>query len=897
MIYTETFPIAFKPLAHPEAVVTGPGVRFTVLTSRLIRLEYSPDDRFEDRPSQLFWYRNQPVPSFYVRRAPGEIELGTEYLALRYAVSDQGFAADTLSVELKETGRTWRYGDPDLGNLGGTARTLDETDGVVPLEPGLLSRDGWVVVDDSARLVFDQSGWLVPRQTAPGTLDLYFLGYGNDYAQTLRDYCRVAGQVPMVPRWILGNWWSRYWAYTADQLLDLMHDFQAHEIPLSVCIVDMDWHITETGNTSSGWTGYTWNRTLFPDPPAFIQALHDLGLKTSLNVHPAAGVHPHEEAYAAMAQRLGVDSEAEAPIPFDIADPDFARAYFELLHHPLEDQGVDFWWVDWQQGTRSTVQGLDPLWWLNHLHYYDLGRTGKKRPFIFSRWGGLGNHRYPIGFSGDTVVSWESLALQPAFTAKAANVAYGWWSHDIGGHMGGVEDPELYARWVQFGVLSPVFRLHCTNNPFHERRPWGYHAETLRVTRQAMQFRHALIPYLYTMAWRHHRTSRAPVQPMYHSYPSAEEAYHCPDQYTFGSELIAAPFVAPADPDTRLSRQVVWFPPGTWFDFFSGVPYDGDGWYALYGELADIPLFARAGAIIPLAPRTGWGGVETPPALEIHLFPGSNRRFELYEDDGLKAFSLIPMTQTWLEEGGLRFDIDPAKGAAGHLPAERAITLLFKNLLLPERTLVSLNGRQRTAQIDYDPVTATLSLSGLSLAPSDRLSVTLIPGDGSLLARRDNRVDAVGKLLRHGKLDSWVKQVLDQELVDILEHPGRLAAYQLAFREGVIRALVEIVSRSGSHQTLDRLIMWNNADADAITYRLSAIGLDDRPRLRQGPLPRFAVVLPGDEHLVLRGQETGDEERYRSDSWQLLISHLGMAPVRTGPAGGRLSRRILGGSD
>ena len=199
----------------------------------------------------------------------------------------------------------------------------------------------------------------------------------------------------------------------------------------------MDWHITKTGNDSSGWTGYTWNRDLFPDPAGFIAWLHQHGLKTALNLHPADGVYPHEEQYAAMAKALDVDPATERPIDFNLSDPAFARAYFEILHHPLEAQGVDFWWLDWQQGTRSRLAGLDPLMWLNHLHFYDLARDGSKRPFIFSRWCGLGNHRYPIGFSGDTVVTWESLAFQPYFTATAANVGYGWWSHDIGGHMGG----------------------------------------------------------------------------------------------------------------------------------------------------------------------------------------------------------------------------------------------------------------------------------------------------------------------------------------------------------------------------------------------------------------------------------------------------------------------------
>src|SRR5690606_29482521 len=124
------------------------------------------------------------------------------------------------------------------------------------------------------------------------------------------------------------------------------------------------------------------------------------------------------------------------------------------------------------------------------------------RTFIFSRWGGLGNHRYPIGFSGDTHVTWRSLAYQPYFTATAANVGYGWWSHDIGGHTFGIEEPELYLRWVQYGVFSPIFRLHSTKNHFHERLPWKYDAEIGRLASDMLRLRHQLIPYLYSMSWK-----------------------------------------------------------------------------------------------------------------------------------------------------------------------------------------------------------------------------------------------------------------------------------------------------------------------------------------------------------------------------------------------------------
>jgi alpha-glucosidase (family GH31 glycosyl hydrolase) len=150
---------------------------------------------------------------------------------------------------------------------------------------------------------------------------------------------------------------------------------------------------------------------------------------------------------------MGIDPASEQPIEFDVADSHFMQAYFEYLHYPKEEQGIDFWWMDWQQGEHSKLQGLDPLYWLNHLHFYDQAKQGKKRPFIFSRWGGLGNHRYPIGFSGDTVITWDSLSFQPYFTSTASNVAYGWWSHDIGGHFMGM------GRWRIVYALGAVWGI------------------------------------------------------------------------------------------------------------------------------------------------------------------------------------------------------------------------------------------------------------------------------------------------------------------------------------------------------------------------------------------------------------------------------------------------------
>ena len=792
------FQIPFQPVAQPEAVVHAPHVRFTVLTSRLLRLEYSPIDRFEDRPSQVFWYRQHPAPKFDVERSADRLAITTEQLRLVFRFSEQGFVRQTLSIEVKATGAVWKYGDEDRWeNLHGTTRTLDGVNGAAQLEPGLMSRSGWSVVEDSRNLVFNEQGWLEARPDA-GIRDLYFFGYGHDYKQCLRDFCKVAGRVPLIPRYSLGNWWSRYWNYSQQELIELMTAFKEQAIPLSVCIVDMDWHVTQTGNDSSGWTGYTFNRDLFPDPTGFNAWLHQQGLRTALNLHPADGVHPHEEQYAAMARAMNIDPASEQPVDFDIADPKFMQAYFEILHHPYEKMGVDFWWLDWQQGTRSKLAELDPLLGLNHFHFYDLGRDGSKRSFIFSRWFGLGNHRYPIGFSGDTVVSWESLAFQPYFTATAANVAYGWWSHDIGGHMHGTEDNELYARWVQFGAFSPILRLHSTNNPYQDRRPWVRDETTLRVIRAALQLRHQLIPYLYTMAWRNHVEDMPLITPMYYDYPETEDAYRCPNQYTYGTELIAAPFTTPLDPDTRLSRQPIWLPPGDWFGFFTGEYYAGDRWLAAYGTLDDIPVYAKAGAIVPLATKAGWGGIDNPADLEIHVFPGADNRFELYEDDGLtnayqhKHFGLTSFSQHW-QTARTDLTIEPVRGEVSAAPASRTYTLIFHCLAQPDHIEVRVNGVTREIKSTYAAALDTFTLAEIAVKATDKVAVTLAATGTTLLARIDRRAEKCRQQLRTFRMESDSQRSIDERLPEILIDASVLQTLGAGVTDAHIAALRSVI--------------------------------------------------------------------------------------------------------
>ncbi|HKD75398.1 MAG TPA: TIM-barrel domain-containing protein, partial [Ktedonobacterales bacterium] len=622
---------------------------------------------------------------FDVRDDGGYLRIDTGALRLSYRLGSGSFTAENLAITYGTGSEqwTWQPGQPSAGNLGGTRRTLDDTGGDVPLEPGLVSRDGWVLFDDSLSVVFPAGdGWVSPRPPH-SALDWYFFGYGHDYAAALADYTRFGGAVPLIPRYMLGIWWSRFWPYSDADLQQLVTEFADHRLPLDVLVVDMDWH------TPGHWTGYTWNHELFPDPEAFLADMHRRGLRVTLNLHPADGVHPHEAAYDDFAAALNKDDADRTPIPFRITDHQFAESYFSLLHHPLEDQGVDFWWIDWQQGESTDIAGLDPLIWLNHLHFADARRRGK-RPLLFSRWGGLGNHRYPLGFSGDTFGGWATLAALPRFTATAANVGFGWWSHDIGGHFGAAE-PELFVRWVQFGALSPCLRLHATKDPLGERRPWAFAPPVLEAVRQAFDLRYRLIPYLYTVARRMHDDGSALCRPMYYAYPERTAAYDAHGQYLLGADLIAAPITQPADPQTGLALVDVWIPPGTWYRFDTGEAFNGPRWVRIAGDLAAMPLLVRAGAVVPLAQPALH--LEDIPRdhLDITIFPGDDGTFRLYEDDGTTEAYLVgayewttlTCTQRGKDERIVR--IAPVEGQCATLPAQRSYTLTFTRTTPPEK--------------------------------------------------------------------------------------------------------------------------------------------------------------------------------------------------------------------
>jgi len=734
--------------ANTGNVVFVGQARFTILTDRMIRMEYAEDALFEDRRTLAVCNRSLKIPSFDVTSGKDRVTIRTKSLVLDYRETGRGFSAANLQVKFRLNGKwsSWRHGQKDPLNLGGTVRTLDGAigheywlwkqneqghwapNGKIPIDlgHGFISRSGWAVYDDSRHVVLDPrpdsfTPWASTRP-AGKRHDQYFLGYGHDFKAALADAALVFGQQPLPPRYVLGYWYSRYWAYTDREIENMIDQFDRMKLPIDVMVIDMDWHL-------QGWTGYTWDRDYFPDPTALLRDLRKRGIKITLNLHPADGVGKHEAAFADMCRDLGLDPKKTDRIPFDCTDPKFMEAYFKHLHHPEEKRGVDFWWLDWQQGSKTKVDGLDPLPWLNHLHWHDqMKNRPQQRPLNFSRYGGPGSGRYPVGFSGDTHSTWESLAYQPYFTATASNVLYGTWSHDIGGHQPGPIGAELYTRWIQFGAYSPILRTHTSKNREAERRVWLYPEPHRDIMIEALRQRYRMIPYIYTEMRRAVDTAISLMRPMYYEYPESAEAYRFKGQYYFGDHMIAAPITAPIDPKTEMAETEVWLPPGTWYDTAHGKLDKGGRVIKRSYLLDEVPVFVKAGSIIPGQADTTRTNAGSYPHLVIHAYPGGNGAYTLYEDDGISNNYLkgksatIPLRQ--ITRAGKRIvTIGPAKGSFDGFLSKRKITIHVHGEAPPNKVVA--NGRTLKPSFEGDTGTVVIELGVISLKRKTNVEITI----------------------------------------------------------------------------------------------------------------------------------------------------------------------------
>lgn len=761
----------WNPVASEKAVVIEANARFTVLTDRLIRMEWAEDGTFEDRASLAIVNRNLPVPSFKVIRNGESLTIMTSAVTLTYTGSDP-FCEGNLKVAFKLNGhmQVWYPGKDDDANLLGTSRTLDKCKGFGqlnpgdPMEAGILSRDGWAIVDESTRHVFqkDESTWgewVTPRPKGK-RIDWYIFAYGHDYTSALADFTRIAGKIPLPPKYAFGYWWSRYWKYSDEEFLALGREFRERRIPIDIMVIDMDWHYTypltrektpkDDVGQRFGWTGYTWNRDYFADPEGFLADVHSLGLKTSLNIHPALGIDPREDCYDRfVADYISRTDDYDGPqgyrngahrvrVPFRMSQQEWADAYFDSVIHPIEDQGVDFWWLDWQQWRESEyVEGLNNTFWLNWTFFNDKVRQGVSegkdadRPMIYHRWGGLGSHRYQLGFSGDTYDTWEVLAFLPYFTATASNVGYGYWGHDIGGHMQLVKRPteaEMMTRWIQYGVFTPIFKTHSNNSSRMERRIWAF-PEHYEYMKDAIELRYALSPYIYDMARKAYDTGVSICRPLYYSHPESDEAYEWKEEFMFGDNILATVLCQPLDTLTGKTERKMWFPTGAdWYDMAHKKMHKGGSVKTLYYGIDENPWYVKSGTMIPLAAEGIQSLQEHNSDLRLFIAPGvGSSVYKHYEDDGI--------SQSYEEEHSITefkkqsnsascvLEIGQRVGKYENMPQERNYVVIMGGLDRKPKSVKLNDGSE--VEYQYDHITREAIFVLPSIRPEEMYKVTV----------------------------------------------------------------------------------------------------------------------------------------------------------------------------
>lgn len=738
---------SYNPVAAPNAIVEAGKARFTILTERLIRMEYSNDSTFNDQPTITILNRNLPTPEFRTRTENGVLIVSTSYLTLTYKISGGGFNNRNLKIDYADNSRsfTWKPGMRDPKNMHGTTRTLDGTLGKFSFQTlkkintgeGLISRSGWALINDSEKPVFDTTDWpWVQNSATAKNIDWYFFGYGSNYKAALYDFTSISGKISLPPKFAFGIWYSRYYQYSEQDFKDIVAGYESHGLPLDVLVIDMDWHMTKTSDPDAfakfnpqpdAWTGFTWSKKYFPDYQGFLKWTDSKNIKTCLNLHPASGVQAHEATYCQFANAMGFDTAGCHTIPFDITNKQFAKSYFDVLLHPYEKAGVDFWWLDWQQYSQTKLKGVNPTFYLNYVHFSDMQRQGK-RPLIFHRYGGLGNQRYQIGFSGDVIINWKSLAYQPWFTATAANVGFGFWSHDIGGHMQPMskklkQDAELFTRWGQWGAFSPIFRTHATNDPGIERRMWQYPAENFEAMKKAVLQRYSLLPYIYTYSRMAYDSAISLVHPMYYEYPDKDEAYHCPQQYFFGNDMIVAPICKPLK-GKAFTTQTIWLPDGNWYDYRNNNLLPGGKKLTFTYKLNEVPVFVKQGSIIPQQ-HLKLHADEPLDTVMLSVYCGANGTFNLYEDDGStdnyrdNEFSFTTLNFTQSKKGMELSITSDGRHFEGQLK-ERVWEINFINCTEPKSVLV--NGKA-TLKSNYNKQS---SVASVLLPPTNTAESILI---------------------------------------------------------------------------------------------------------------------------------------------------------------------------
>ena len=609
-------------VVEPKSIIMGEKFRIQVLTEGLIRFEYNENGKFVDSATALVLKRKFERPIFTIKEDAVYLYIETKYIQIKY-MKNASFSEKSLSAKILYSQKEWYYSQKEVKNYGGTTISLDNQVQMPNLNKGLFNPDLFVVLDDSNSLLLDEYSNVYQREK--NSKDIYLFTYSNDFSEVLKNYYTLTGYPAFIPRYSLGNWWSRDIPYQDEHIITLMNKFQMSNIPISVFLFDQDWSLkTSKLSTTSG---FSFNQKLIKDPVTLIHFLHQLNVKVGLKVNPKDGIFSHETYFAKAREYIGVNKKGY--IDFNPFDGRFMDLYLKLFIHPLEKLGIDFFWNDY-----DNLDKKDSLFILNDYMMKDNGRNGK-RSLVLARNATYAAHRYPVLYSGHNLISWSVLKFLPLYNITSANIGVSNWSHDIGGSVGGIEEAELYIRSVELGVFSPFLRFNTESGTYYKREPWRWDIVTNNIVSYYLRLRNQLIPYIYSEMYQYHKEGIPLIQPFYYENPFAYDDPVYINQYYFGSSMLISPIVKKSDPLINRTIQKFYLPKGVWYDFKSGKKYIGDKKYVSFYKIEDYPVFVKAGGIIPISGVNDLMSTDVPKELEIHVFPGKSNSYDLYEDDGI----------------------------------------------------------------------------------------------------------------------------------------------------------------------------------------------------------------------------------------------------------------------
>ncbi len=731
--------------------ITDGQARFTVITPSLVRMEFAQDKAFEDAPTMTAPRRTASA-TFTTTVSKGWRVIRTAKLTLRYKRNSGAFGDTNVRLDGKVTPKPGTH-----NQLGGWTRALDLQTGRVPLNPGVLSKDGWYVVDDTrtVNLTAAAPGFAVRKPHSGPYQDWYLFSYGTDYARALKDLRALTGAAPLLPRSAFGVWFSKYFPYSADEFRQLADEFKQHDVPLDTLSLDTDYKrvanqagaavesvIVGAPTRPASWNGWDWNTDLFPDPKGFVDWAHGQGINLGLNIHPS--INTNDPKYAQTVAKTGELKNDTGTCLLLQADPtgqcrtfDWTKqshldAYFDL-HKDFADAGADFFWLDWCcEGEGSAdAPGLSPDTWINQQYATEQRKRDQRWP-AFSRigaayhpdgsdgdrtigadgTGALAEHRNTIQFTGDTCATWEMLGFEAEVSAAAAAIGLPYVSHDIGsfngepfqgncnpytpGTLGNTVAPDLYARWVQFATFQPLDRLHSNHG---KRLPWEYSGAAAETATRFLRLREQLIPYIYTLARRAHDSGLPITGPLYLTWPRSPEAYQHPMQYTFGRNVVVAP-VTSAD-----SSVTYWVPPGTWQDYFTGQTFTGPRTVTETVPLSRLPVLVKAGTILPTQPLAAHTPDAPPTTLNLTAYANAAKgSFTLYDDAGRglgyegRAYTRTAIRQTRTEDA-ITITIARPSGTFPGRPGARTYKLTIEGV---DRHPTVVRTNRRRAYYTYD---------------------------------------------------------------------------------------------------------------------------------------------------------------------------------------------------